>query len=206
MQTEKLIRNVFRPVTIICALLLVLAWIASGFYIKKDLEPKLKYRSNFECDAKILVEGAIEWHMLDESHPRPVAGDRVKIISIYQDINERHTDIYRCMIIYFENNVPVGYSGMVDSRNLTTSFNNFKEESTKSHDTLVSFHRGMSEISFLIIVLMVIATAVFGIFNIPLMIYLAHESTYGQGRIRTAIIVDSVLIAFAVILILSVAF
>lgn len=202
MQTNELKNRVFMPLTVICAVALILTFIAGALFIKNDFKPYMKYNSDLEIDAKVGNEAGFDWYMLDESMPKPKKGDRIKIISVYQPTNYRYTNLYKCNVIYFDNDAPAGYAGQVDLTDIVSAYNYFAEAAEKDKGTVVTFHRGLSEYSFLAILVMIISTVVYVIFNLPAIYKIAHGNSVEHARIKNAVIADGILIAIAVIEIL----
>ncbi len=202
MQTNELKNRVFMPLTVICAVALILTFIAGALFIKNDFKPYMKYNSDLEIDAKVGNEAGFDWYMLDESMPKPKKGDRIKIISVYQPTNYRYTNLYKCNVIYFDNDAPAGYAGQVDLTDIVSAYNYFAEAAEKDKGTVVTFHRGLSEYSFLAILVMIISTAVYVFFNLPALYRIAHGDIPPHGKIRNAVIVNGILTAVAVIEIL----
>lgn len=202
MQADELKNSIFMPMTVVCAAALLMTFIAGTLFIKRDFKPYMKYKSKIEIDAKVGNESGFEWYMLDESMPKPKKGDHIKIISLYQPANYRNTNLYKCNVICFDGNVPTGYASQVDLTDIVSAYNYFGEAAEKDTGTVVTFHRGLSEYSFLTILVMIISTAVYAFFNLPALYRIAHGDIPPHGKIRNAVIVNGILTAVAVIEIL----
>lgn len=197
MSTEGFIKKYYIPSVIVCSVLLILATAAGVVSIARDSKHYIKYKSDIEIDAHILVENGIEWNMLDDDMPTPKAGDKVKIISVYQPVNDRHTNKYSCSLLYFENGKPVGYANGVDNSQLKSTLIDYAAESAKSNNHRVTFHRGITEQTFFAALLTIISMVVYAIFNLPILIYLVHKDYYAQSKYATAAFINIVLILAA---------
>lgn len=149
----------------VCAAVFVALFMICIWYVGKESTPQLKYESSYEVDATIASESGINWMKIADSVETPGLGARVKIVYYNRDEPA-------CTIIYKnDKGQPVAYASSVPLSSLTY-FDSYKHESSNH---TIYMRRGLSEAGFIALLVTVIITLVFLIYNVPVLIKTARS-------------------------------
>ena len=179
---------------LLCAAVFIVLFMSCICFLGEESGQTMHYRSSYEVNATLASESGIKWNKLNENIETPKQGDKVKIISFSSDTGT-------CTIVYsLDSGDPVAYASSVP----VSCLNYVDKNSHENSSYTIYMKRGLSEAGFFTLLIVIVITLVFLIYNVPTLIRTAREEgsfikTYTVGTILNfAIFIGSVLIILSI--------